>query len=435
MAGGKPVVVTTEAREVLENATIDGDVITIGDTLPDAVWRTVKKLLEFSGGRYVTGASAWRFLSPAADIIAEILAAGQVVADRHSAGYVPTPTGLAQKLVGLGFAGLADLPAGAKVLEPSAGDGQLVRAITAANPGVGVVALEPDQRRFDRLAASTGGDAELARSLDRLVAAASGQVELVRSTIEDYAPSCSERFDAAVLNPPFSITGQRDIWISHVLIAYGLLKRGGQLAAIVPDSYSTGTGGLLTVLRDLVDSDGSYTRLAAGQFPGVGIAVGILIINRPVRDDRPSYLYRARDEHSTPTFVEAPRLSWAAALHTPVQTRYDAWRGVERVFRNVGRCVLCHEPVWEFDDGENDPRGVLGQATSSPLVAGDHDMTGPSVLRCWATDCSTGDAYNKALAIAQDRHWKPAPATDGRAAAAAELADAVRQALPAGMLR
>jgi hypothetical protein len=46
---------------------------------------------------------------------------------------------------------------------------------------------------------------------------------------------------------------------------------------------------------------------------------------------------------------------------------HDAWRGTDRVLRWQGPCLCCLAQTWAFDDGENDPRGVLGDATLWPV--------------------------------------------------------------------
>lgn len=55
----------------------------------------------------------------------------------------------------------------------------------------------------------------------------------------------------------------------------------------------------------------------------------------------------------------------------------DSWRGgVLRVCRYVGPCVGCGKRCYGFDDGENDPRGVLGDNANWGLelnVAGTKD--------------------------------------------------------------
>lgn len=57
---------------------------------------------------------------------------------------------------------------------------------------------------------------------------------------------------------------------------------------------------------------------------------------------------------------EAP--DFRAALLHPVQRWYDHWRRRDRIVRFMGLCVVCSRRTWAFDDGENDPRGVLGDS-------------------------------------------------------------------------
>jgi hypothetical protein len=57
-----------------------------------------------------------------------------------------------------------------------------------------------------------------------------------------------------------------------------------------------------------------------------------------------------------------PDFGRKASVSHPVQIWYDGWRNRERVLRSKGRCVVCLRPTWAFDDGENDPRGVLGDS-------------------------------------------------------------------------
>lgn len=66
-----------------------------------------------------------------------------------------------------------------------------------------------------------------------------------------------------------------------------------------------------------------------------------------------------------------------------VQTIRDDIRRTDRVVREVGHCVTCNRSTWSFDDGQNDPRGALGDHAASPLVAEEYDMTGADVPQCF----------------------------------------------------
>jgi len=65
--------------------------------------------------------------------------------------------------------------------------------------------------------------------------------------------------------------------------------------------------------------------------------------------------------------VDTLNFSLAATMAMPVQTWFDTWRSRERTCRYMGLCRACSTPTWAFDDGENDPRGVLGDHAYWPV--------------------------------------------------------------------
>lgn len=81
------------------------------------------------------------------------------------------------------------------------------------------------------------------------------------------------------------------------------------------------------------------------------------------------------------------------------ETSYrDDWRdGITRTAQYMGRCVLCGTRTYAFPDGENDPRGPLGDHAAMPMVASEHGMTGPNVPCCFTCQNDTTERYNMAL--------------------------------------
>jgi hypothetical protein len=59
---------------------------------------------------------------------------------------------------------------------------------------------------------------------------------------------------------------------------------------------------------------------------------------------------------------ELPDFGHRASLIYPVQRWHDDMRQRDRIVRFMGPCVTCRRLTWAFDDGENDPRGVLGDS-------------------------------------------------------------------------
>jgi len=53
----------------------------------------------------------------------------------------------------------------------------------------------------------------------------------------------------------------------------------------------------------------------------------------------------------------------------PVRVYRDHWRRADRILRYQGRCAAgCGRATWAFDDGENDPRGFLGDHSAYDLI-------------------------------------------------------------------
>ncbi len=87
------------------------------------------------------------------------------------------------------------------------------------------------------------------------------------------------------------------------------------------------------------------------------------------------------------------------------QRWHDDWRNVDRVMRYYGTCKACGIRTYAFDDGENDPRGVLGDHANDSLELAEHlnddeaaEVTrvgGVNVVACF---CCTND-YHRYMAL------------------------------------
>jgi len=50
----------------------------------------------------------------------------------------------------------------------------------------------------------------------------------------------------------------------------------------------------------------------------------------------------------------------------------DAWRNTDRIMRYYGPCTVCGIRTYAFDDGDNDPRGMLGDHAADPFTLSEH---------------------------------------------------------------
>lgn len=160
----------------------------------------------------------------------------------------PTPAELARRMVEL-----ADIEPGNRVLEPSAGTGNLVRAIFDAAP-VQVVAVERDARVLDatrRQWTSWGNSRVDWRSADFLEC--NGDLGT---------------FDRIIMNPPF--TNAADI--RHIMHARHMLRPGGRLVALCANGPRQ-----RDALQAIADT---WEDLPEGSFAaaGTGVRVALLTI-------------------------------------------------------------------------------------------------------------------------------------------------------------
>ena len=117
--------------------------------------------------------------------------------------FFPTPIPLANRMVEM-----ADIEPGMKVLEPSAGKGDIAKSIQDAHPDADVTAVE------------------VSGKLREIIKAKGLNLSDDRDFLEHEG-----EYDRIVMNPPFS----KNKDVEHVRHAYSLLKPGGKIIAIVSE--------------------------------------------------------------------------------------------------------------------------------------------------------------------------------------------------------
>jgi hypothetical protein len=153
------------------------------------------------------------------------------------------------------MADAAGVKAGDSVLEPSAGEGNLLRFLPA---GVNATILEPHEGRRK---VATG-------------VAQAANLDLVAQTgrFEDYTGG---PFDAVVMNPPFSrVAGKGWQDITHIQRAYSMLKPNGRLVAILSEGPFFRSDNQSAGFRDWLEQVGAtVVRLPEGTFKNSGTSV------------------------------------------------------------------------------------------------------------------------------------------------------------------
>jgi len=159
----------------------------------------------------------------------------------------PTPVALAERMVGL-----ADIGPTHDVLEPSAGSGNLLRAVQALPDGVrSLTAVEIQPALCESLQAAGGA-------------------EVVCADFLTWNEGTRHTFDRIVMNPPFVKASD----IKHIIRAYWMLRAGGRLVGLCADGPRQ-----QDPLRDFVErSGGVWEVLPAGTFSEAGTQVRVALV-------------------------------------------------------------------------------------------------------------------------------------------------------------
>lgn len=180
------------------------------------------------------------------DDMKDALRSGTAVVAVSAPELFPTPPALAARMVAI-----SDARSGKRVLEPSAGTGNIVREI--AKTGAAVVAVEIEGK--------------LARALEAQYPA----YEVVCAPFET-ATSGLGRFDAVVMNPPFSLE------LDHVYRAFDLLREDGVLVSVMSAGVKFRQDREHEAFRAFVEKSGELEDLPDDTFKSSGTSVRTVLV-------------------------------------------------------------------------------------------------------------------------------------------------------------
>lgn len=257
----KAVEIEPEVAAVLDSATWDEGLLLLPPgQLDRKLYERVDRVLRALGGRWDRRARAHVFGWDAKAAFREALAAGQAVDNKRTMEQFFTPDHVAN-----GLAMALALSNTDHVLEPSAGDGALVRAVIGT-AGI-VTAVEKDGRLCD------GPLFDLAAKPEN-----HGRLDVYCADFMEWEPS-GPPIDAVIMNPPFGQCAD----IAHVRRAFSMLRPGGRLVAIMSPHWRFASDVMSREFREFVDSAmGRWAGLPPGSFreSGTGVSTGVLTLAR-----------------------------------------------------------------------------------------------------------------------------------------------------------
>jgi hypothetical protein len=240
-------------EEVLQRCTIEGTVVKLPEgQLDRKLYQDVAKTLELIGGKWKGGkVFGFVFNENPSDLLEQI-SKGEKRNLKKEYQFFATPDSLADELVEL-----ADLCKHDTILEPSAGQGAIIRAI---NKVCGTV---PDCY-------------ELMSTNVTILNKSGLSFNLVG---ENFLTHGNKKYTKIIANPPF--TKNQDI--DHLKLMYEHLSDGGRLVCITSESWVTGGQKKQVGFREWLKTvDSEVIDVEAGTFKKSGTMVGgkIVVINK-----------------------------------------------------------------------------------------------------------------------------------------------------------
>lgn len=203
------ITLTPDVVQVLDRAEIVGTSLVLRGQLDRDLYLRTNKTLEALGGKWNKKAKAHLFDADPSIAIENALLTGSVFDSNSEYDFFPTPDDVADRVIAH-----ADIGDDTRVLEPSAGDGALIRALRRIGHNWMVDFCELDAKRS---ATVLGSDPN---------------THLAAHDFLTYQPG--ETYHRIIANPPFS--RRRDLL--HVAHMYELLKPGGRIVSVMASGVS-----------------------------------------------------------------------------------------------------------------------------------------------------------------------------------------------------
>jgi hypothetical protein len=225
------------------------------------LYARTNKALEVLGGKWSRKAKGHTFTADPREALSDMLDSGEAMIIKD--GWFPTPRAVVERMLELVPVGSDDT-----ILEPSAGEGHICDVVCAncgLDPAEWFFCIERDRRRA------------------RVLAEKRYRVEC--GDFLSYSPC--PRFTRVYMNPPFE-AGQD---IDHVRHAYGFLRPGGALVAVMSEGPFFRGDKKATAFREWLASVGGKSHpLPADSFKesGTGVNARLAVIRKQGGSDEPS---------------------------------------------------------------------------------------------------------------------------------------------------
>lgn len=238
--------------QVLSRVTVDGNMIflTCGQ-LDRKAYLAVNEVLENIGGKWNRKEKAHVYTEDPTERLESVLLTGEIIPPKKF-GYFPTPDKIARQIIEL-----AEIEPHHMVLEPSAGDGAIIKFIPECETLDCVEILPENIKKLQSLGMSPF-------ECDFLI--------LVEKPV----------YDRIVANPPFSYEGHPQADIDHVNHMVGCLAPEGRIVSIMGAGVMFRENKKTITFRKMVEEhNGYFEKLPEKSFSesGTNVNACIVVIN------------------------------------------------------------------------------------------------------------------------------------------------------------
>ncbi len=263
-----PYGVNMNKEEVLNQCTVVGNVVKLPiEKIDSKVYAQVKKALTDIGGSWKGGKIfGFVFTNDPTDLLAEV-AGGKKRNIKKEFQFYATPDELADELVEF-----AEIKDGMTILEPSAGQGAVIKAVYRAFPRTMKGGNDNSIVTVDYCELMEDNQNILSKEID------GGRTSFIGADFLKLKNS-TKKYDRIIANPPFN----KNQDITHIREMYNHLKKGGRLVSIASIHWKLSKNKTETEFKNwLKKVQATIHDVEKGRFKssGTGTATCIIIINK-----------------------------------------------------------------------------------------------------------------------------------------------------------
>lgn len=248
-----------QVQEIIAQGIYDNGVFKISQQLDRDLYVKVNEVLERFGGKWNKKSGGHVFPYDPSDYLSKYLADGELP-EKNPMAFFPTPKALVELMI---EECKNYLHSDSDILESSAGTGSIIDGIIEYDMYKSITAVELDSYRFSVLS-----NKYKSHSKEKIILINDDFLEL----------ELNKKFDAVIINPPFSVIGNANCYIDHIIKSWSLLKDAGILAAITPSGWLTSQTKKVKEFRDFVFENGFYFENIDEAFKEVGTKVSTLTV-------------------------------------------------------------------------------------------------------------------------------------------------------------